>query len=150
VSRNLILQQAAIEESQRMQLLADGIFVQAIGILNQMQGGEIPLSPSPSESAALPPGLPRAEPGIAAGARLPLSTAKCRLLPDEHSHNGLTCFPCTSPLTSSLSKQLVQESGRSLRHRARTRRALQPSRRGRKHARTRRQNKQCRTESTNE
>lgn len=60
--RKLILQQAPIEESQCNQQLADGIFVQANGTLNQLLGGENPLSPSPSESTDQPPGLPQAAP----------------------------------------------------------------------------------------
>lgn len=56
-------QQAAIEEeSQRNQQLVDEIFVLAMGSLNQLPGGEIPPSPSPSEPTAQPPGLPRAAP----------------------------------------------------------------------------------------
>lgn len=69
--RKLIPEQAAIEESQCIQPLADGIFVQAIGILNQMLGGETPLSLSPSESTAQPPGLPRAAPPPHSGCTSP-------------------------------------------------------------------------------
>ena len=62
VLRKLILEQAAKADAQCIQRLADGIFVQATGFLKPGAGGEIPASPSPSRSMALPPGLRRGAP----------------------------------------------------------------------------------------
>lgn len=103
-----MLGQAAVERSQGIQRLADGIFVQAHASSGRCQ---VENSRGPSVQHARPATWAAR---LSPGARLPLAIAARSLRRRDSQRAHLFPGPCSS--TSSPSPQLEQESGRSRCH----------------------------------